>query len=209
MKRVRNWDKVATLYDLGLRALFLPAGGEQRVRTRFLALAGLSEGMLVLDLCCATGRLTRLAGRMTGPAGRAIGIDSSIAMVAWAAGRGNRTAFVCADAAALPFASERFDRVLAFLALHELDDAARDAAIREAHRILKPGGRLVVGEYPVNPKGAKGMLLRAVLKIVEPPWATRILDGRHLETIGSLFHVESTERYLRGLGEVTTALKKQ
>lgn len=51
--------------------------------------------------------------------------------------------FWCADAQALPFASGRFDAVIANHMLYHVPDRAR--AIAEMHRVLKPGGRLYAG----------------------------------------------------------------
>ena len=51
--------------------------------------------------------------------------------------------FWCADAQALPFASDRFDAVVANHMLYHVPDRAR--AIAEMFRVLKPGGRLYAG----------------------------------------------------------------
>ena len=207
MRCGRNWNRTAAVYNAGMKALFLPFGGERRVKMGFLAFAELSEGMAVLDICCATGFLTRLASAAVGEAGLTIGVDKSPRMIARAKTVPNGATFVCADAGALPFASGSFDRVLAFLALHELDTATLDAAIEEAHRVIKPHGLLVAGEYPINPTGLKGALVRGVMKAFEPPAAAAVIEGEHLRAIGSLFAIEQRAIILSGLGEVTTARK--
>jgi ubiquinone/menaquinone biosynthesis C-methylase UbiE len=50
-------------------------------------------------------------------------------------------------AEALTYDSKSFDTVLVFLLLHEMPTEERHAALREALRVLKPGGRLVMAEY--------------------------------------------------------------
>jgi demethylmenaquinone methyltransferase/2-methoxy-6-polyprenyl-1,4-benzoquinol methylase len=67
-------------------------------------------------------------------------VDRSPAMLARAAAKGLET--VEADAQRLPFEDESFDAVTMISMLHHVED--RDAALAEAQRILRPGGRLVL-----------------------------------------------------------------
>ena len=66
-----------------------------------------------------------------------------------------------ADATAMPYGDARFDAAYLITVLGEIPD--QDAALRELARVLKPGGRLVVGELIGDPHyvGLKRMRLRA------------------------------------------------
>ena len=61
--------------------------------------------------------------------------------------KGKTPVWMLASAENLPLADDSFDRVLCSLLLHHLDDAAKTRAIGEMHRLLKPGGRLVLADY--------------------------------------------------------------
>ena len=67
-------------------------------------------------------------------------VDRSPAMLGRAAGKGVEV--VEADAEALPFADQSFDAAMLISMLHHVSD--RPAALREARRVLRPGGRLAV-----------------------------------------------------------------
>ena len=53
------------------------------------------------------------------------------------------------DAQSLPYADDSFDAVVLITVLGEIPD--QDQALSEVERVLKPGGRLVVGEMAVDP----------------------------------------------------------
>ena len=80
-------------------------------------------------------------GRFAAPLGIATGLDPSPAMLTHAAGRGIRV--VEGRAEALPWADATFDHALVVTTLCFVDDAA--AMATEARRVLRPGGRLVLG----------------------------------------------------------------
>jgi len=65
-----------------------------------------------------------------------------------AIGKGGHLARMHAES--LHYDSGTFDTVLMFLLLHEMPPKARREALREAARVLKPGGRLVIAEYGEN-----------------------------------------------------------
>jgi ubiquinone/menaquinone biosynthesis C-methylase UbiE len=132
-------------------ALFDPARStpdvaEQRARTR--AIVAPRSGERGLDIGAGFGLLACELARDVGPAGRVVGIDAVPDMIAACEERARhdaltgRTEFRQADALALPFPPGSFDFVTAVQVYEYLADVERGLA--EAHRVLKPQGRLAV-----------------------------------------------------------------
>jgi arsenite methyltransferase len=106
----------------------------------------LRPGERVLELGCGGGHYTREAARFVGSTGRVCAIDISPDQIAAAQARCAELAWVeCreADIAAPPYGNAEFDVVFAVQALEYLSDL--DHALRHIHRMLRPGGRLVIG----------------------------------------------------------------
>jgi SAM-dependent methyltransferase len=99
----------------------------------------------VLDIASATGAQCRAIGR----AGiRATGVDLAEAMIAAAKRRGGRkTDYALASAYELPFRDGSFDASLLTLALHEHTEEERSVMVREALRVLRPKGHLVIADF--------------------------------------------------------------
>ncbi|MEM7068437.1 MAG: methyltransferase domain-containing protein [Pseudomonadota bacterium] len=97
--------------------------------------SGASSASTALDICCGQG----IVAEGLAKAGTAVtGLDFSPAMLEMARARVADVSFVEGDAMALPFADNSYDvATMGFGILHVPDT---DAALREAHRILKPGG---------------------------------------------------------------------
>lgn len=108
------------------------------------SLIEIKQGDAVLDVGCGTGNYTiELAKR----GADVIGIDSSEEMLAWARIKAQKAyieaSFMAADATNLPFPDSFFDTVLSNGLLCFLKEPEK--ALMEMHRVLKPGGRLVIG----------------------------------------------------------------
>jgi demethylmenaquinone methyltransferase/2-methoxy-6-polyprenyl-1,4-benzoquinol methylase len=154
--RVRAvFSSVAGKYDV---MNDLMSFGVHRLWKQFaLSLTGLRTGQSALDVAGGTGDLTRGLARQVGKSGRVVLSDINRSMLE--AGRdrlldrgyaGNVHCLV-ADAERLPFADDCFDCVTIGFGLRNVTDKA--AALRSMHRVLKPGGQLLVLEFskPVAP----------------------------------------------------------
>jgi ubiquinone/menaquinone biosynthesis C-methylase UbiE len=107
----------------------------------------LQPGERVLDIGSGPGFLAVEIATTVGPDGLVHGVDVSESMLAIARHRravppAAPIEFRRADAHALPFADSSFDAVLSTQVYEYVDDLP--AALAEAHRVLSPGGRLLV-----------------------------------------------------------------
>ncbi|MGW4232664.1 class I SAM-dependent methyltransferase [Streptomyces sp. NPDC004980] len=130
--------------------------GKFQVWDEQLDALGLRGDEDVLDLGCGRGAvLTAVAQRV--PKGRVTGVDlwrsvdqsgNNERATLDNLRRGqvaDRAGLVTADMRKLPFESERFDLVVSGMAIHNIPGAqGRADAVREAYRVLRPGGRLLV-----------------------------------------------------------------
>ncbi len=109
-----------------------------------LRLLGDIAGLKVLDAGCGSGAH---AAALIARGAIVTGIDKSRSMLALARERLGNTAelFEANLAAPLPFADSAFDRVLAALVLHYIEDWSK--ALRELRRVLVPGGKLVISTH--------------------------------------------------------------
>lgn len=113
-------------------------------RLSLIALAP-KAGEIILDLGCGTGRRF---GAYLQARSLAVGIDAALPALRSAQKKFPQTACVQSAAwEALPFANSHFDAVLCTLTGEHLEHM--HAVLRELHRILKPGGRIVLAlHYP-------------------------------------------------------------
>ncbi len=110
-----------------------------------LEAASIQPGERVLDVACGTGVVTRLAAERAGSGGQVTGLDVSPAMLAVARPRtptGTPMDWYEASADAMPLAVGGFDVVLCQMGLQFM--ANKRQALAEMHRVLRPGGRIVL-----------------------------------------------------------------
>ena len=111
-----------------------------------VARASVGGGDHVLDVGTGTGLVAREAADHVGAEGRVVGVDISEAMLAEARSAvpaGPGVSFVRMPAESLDLPDREFDVALSLFAVTHFADPA--AALREMHRVLTPGGRLVLG----------------------------------------------------------------
>jgi demethylmenaquinone methyltransferase / 2-methoxy-6-polyprenyl-1,4-benzoquinol methylase len=146
--RVRSvFDRVAERYDvmndlmsLGLHRLWKAAA---------VAIARPRPGERVLDIAAGSGDLAAAMARRVGPSGEVWITDVNRRMLERGRDRlldaGTLAPAVQCDAEKLPFAAARFDCITIGFGLRNM--TRKEAALAEAARVLKPGGRLVVLEF--------------------------------------------------------------
>jgi ubiquinone/menaquinone biosynthesis C-methylase UbiE len=154
------------LYDGLLRI----GGRERTFKGRLIEQAAIQAGESVLDLGCGTGTLA-IQVKERVPAARVLGLDGDPAMLirarAKARYQGVSVRFDERLSWNLPYPAASIDVVLSTLFFHHLDQVGRSRTLAEVVRVLRPGGRLHVGDW-----GRQGSVLMKVLSLPD-----RLLDG--------------------------------
>jgi ubiquinone/menaquinone biosynthesis C-methylase UbiE len=170
-----------------------------QVAQRLLALAGVGQGMRVLDVACGSGAVLVQAARLAGPAGLAVGVDLAQPMVAVAARQLQRRAqgrgtVAVMDAERLGLRAGWFDVVCCASAIYLLGDQA--AAVRGWLEVLRPGGTLAISEF--GDPDARWAWKDELLARLGPPLGR--LGGGHLGP-------RDLERLLRSAGASTVQVQ--
>ena len=154
--RVREvFDSVAAQYDL---MNDLMSGGLHRLWKHFtIELSAVRSGQTVLDIAGGTGDLAAKFSKLVGTDGKVILADINAAMLSVGRdrlidkGALSNIDVVQADAQFLPFEDNTIDCITIAFGLRNVTDKAK--ALRSMHRVLKPGGRVLVLEFskPTSP----------------------------------------------------------
>lgn len=143
-----EFNRLALVYDLGIRMTFRAIGGEATFRRAIAGALDVRPGHHVLDVGCGTGTLLKLLSSQAGADGHLTGVDLSEGMLEVARAKldGLPADLILANAEELPFPNASFDRVTTSLAVHEMTVAGRLNTLMEMRRVLKPDGLAAVAE---------------------------------------------------------------
>jgi len=99
----------------------------------------------VIDIASGTGAQCRMLGRI---GIQATGVDLAEAMIDAATRRGGpNTRYALGSATDLPFEDATFDACTLLLALHEHPESERALMMKEANRVVRPGGHLILADF--------------------------------------------------------------
>lgn len=156
-------------------------------------MGGGSRPRRILDVGCGTGELV---GRMRAafPQAAVVGCDFSPGMLRRATDKQSGADWVRGDAGRLPFRAGSFDAITTTEAFHWFPD--QDLALREFHRVLAPGGQLLLA-LATPPIPWLGRLAQVGSRLAGQPfyWPDRNETRRLLQRAG--FEVHSQRRVFR------------
>lgn len=139
------FDAIAPSYETVNRVATF--GQDAAWRKRAIAATGVQRHEVALDLCCGTGDMVRAFDAHTTPPRLIIGLDFSAQMLASGTYPQMRTPFqlVRSDALRLPLADQSVDVITCAFGVRNFQDL--DRGLGEMHRVLRPGGRVVILEF--------------------------------------------------------------
>lgn len=180
-----GWERAAEFYGDAFGSL------TAQTAPALLEAVGAARGGRLLDVASGPGFI---AGAAASLGSDVVGLDFAPAMIAEARRRWPALTFREGDAESLPFDTGSFDAVVMNFGLLHL--ARPDAALADAHRVLRPGGRYAFTVWAAPERAvAFGLALRAIeefgnpnVPLPEGPPFFRFSDaaetGRTLESIG-------------------------
>jgi demethylmenaquinone methyltransferase/2-methoxy-6-polyprenyl-1,4-benzoquinol methylase len=166
----RMFDRISERYDWMNRLMTL--GLDRAWRRAAVDALAIRPGNTVLDLGCGTGDLCEEA---LARGAHVIGADVSAGMLRRARARRLAALFTRADALCLPLPDACCDAVVSGFALRNLTDVA--AALREASRVLRTGGRIALLEVDVPANAALRLGHRLYFEGIVPRLGAVLSDG--------------------------------
>ena len=146
----------ASVYDLLLHPFL------HRLRKTITKLVKDEKARRVLDVCCGTGNQLKYL-KKAGIEG--VGVDLSQNMLNISQKGKWKQPCLLEDAAGMPFDEQSFDMGIITLALHEKEPKVAKKIVKEIHRILEPGGRLIVVDYLLDDTCPK--IIRSMTYVIE------------------------------------------
>lgn len=194
------FDQWAPTYD---QTVFAPTPADgfeeyEQVLARVARLAGAGPGMAVADIGAGTGNLTAVLRRA---GARATAVEPSEAMRRVARAKLGDVAVLDGQFLSLPLESESQDAVVSTYAFHHLTDADKERGAREMLRVLKPGGRVVLGDVAWANEEARLAMIRR-FEAESKPHLVKEIEDEYYPTIGlltSVFAVQSCSVYVEQL----------
>jgi len=155
-KKLYKWwyDHIESrFYNLMVKWIALPFGGETAVRRTMVEPVVFESGEKILEMCCGTGGATFFISEKASNGSEIIGMDLSSGQLRHAGKRQYHcpTQFIEGDVTNAPFEDNSFDKVFITHAIHEMPRESRLKTLRQARRVLKAGGEVVVLELD-NPE---------------------------------------------------------
>lgn len=145
------------------------------------------DGGSVLEIACGTGIVTRKLRDSLPASARLVATDLNEAMIAYAKHKfltDEPVEFKQADATELPFADSSFDAVVCQFGLMFFPD--KDRAVREVHRVLKPGGVYVFNVWDAIEKNELAEIANETVRTFfesDPPTFYQVPFGLHDQAI--------------------------
>jgi ubiquinone/menaquinone biosynthesis C-methylase UbiE len=204
----KRWDnRVGELEELAATPGFL------RLREEIIELARLSPTDRVLDIGAGTGLLAVAVAPLVQ---HVTALDVSPAMchhleAKLAASRITNVEVVIGTTTELPLEAGSVDVVLSNYCLHHLRDADKRVALNEVRRVLRPGGRLVIGDmmFQVGLRDARdrALIARFVGRMLRrgPAGLWRLLKNVIRQTTGRREHPASVDWWQRALEDAKFA----
>ncbi|MBS2019185.1 MAG: menaquinone biosynthesis decarboxylase [Deltaproteobacteria bacterium] len=167
------FDRIAPTYDVLNKVMSF--GIDRRWREKAVAAVRASGATAVLDLCAGTLDLSAMLEQEI-PSATIVACDFSANMLEKGKAKVTRTERVVGDALALPFADASFGAVVCGFGMRNLADVRR--GMREAKRVLRPGGAFVTLELFAPSSLRARAVHRAALKAALPALGAAIAKDR-------------------------------